>query len=107
MQDRHYPVLDVNVSAIQTNAKVLCDICAKNNISVAGIIKFSDGDLEIAKAYRDGGCAQLGVSRAKHLKSLKERFPDTQTLLTRCPTRGDLEACAQCANHTLSDASMA
>lgn len=101
MNDRHYPALDVNLTAVSTNARVLCDICAQNSISVAGIIKFSDGDLQIAKAYRDGGCAQLGVSRAKHLKALKENFPDTETLLTRSPTRGDLESCARYADLTL------
>lgn len=97
----NYPVLDVNLSAIRTNAQVLCDICAQNNISVAGIIKFSDGDLQVAKAYGDGGCKQLGVSRAKHLRTLKEAFPNTETLLTRSPTRGDLEACARYADFSL------
>ena len=101
MQDRHYPVLDVNFSAIRTNAQVLCDICARNNISVAGIIKFSDGDPEVARAYREGGCAQLGVSRARHLKALKEAFPGTETLLTRSPTRTDLTDCARYADLSL------
>ena len=101
MCDRHYPVLDVNLTAMSTNARVLCDICDQNNISVAGIIKFSDGDLQIARAYLDGGCAQIGVSRAKHLKALKETFPDAETLLTRSPTRGDLENCARYADLTL------
>ena len=101
MQDRHYPVLDVNLTALSTNAKIFCHICAQNNISVAGIIKFSDGDLQIAKAYRDGGCAQIGVSRARHLQPIKEAFPNTQTLLTRCPTRGDMEHCARFADLTL------
>ena len=101
MFDRHYPVLDVNLSAIRQNAQVLCGICAQNRISVAGIIKFSDGALEIANAYREGGCAQLGVSRAKHLKALKEAFPDTETLLTRAPARGDMEACARYADLSL------
>lgn len=101
MNDRHYPVLDVNLSAIRTNAQVLCDICSQNKISVAGVIKFSDGNLQIAKAYQDGGCAQIGVSRAKHLKALKEAFPGTETLLTRSPTRGDLEDCARYADLTL------
>ena len=105
MHNRHYPVLDVNLTAIRTNAQVLCDICAKNNISVAGIVKFSDGDLRVSKAYKDGGCKQLGVSRAKHLKALKEAFPDTEALLTRAPTRGDMEACALYADLSLhSDA---
>ena len=39
-------------------------------------IKFSDGDLQVAKAYRDGGCAQLAVSRAKHLQALNEEPPN-------------------------------
>jgi len=98
---RHYPMLDVNLDAIRTNAQVLCDLCQKNEISVAGVIKFSDGDLQVACAYRDGGCAQLGVSRAKHLQALKERFPETETLLTRAPARGDLEACARYADLSL------
>ena len=88
MDSRHFPVLDVNLDAIRTNAQVLCDLCAQNNISVAGVIKFSDGDLQVAKAYWDGGCAQLGVSRAKHLQALKEALPCAETLLTRSPTRG-------------------
>jgi len=47
------------------------------------------------------GCAQLGVSRAKHLQALKEAFPDTETLLTRAPARGALEATARYADLSL------
>ena len=86
---------------MRTNAQVLCDLCAQNGIAVAGVIKFSNGDLQVAGAYRDGGCAQLGVSRAKHLQALKAAYPDTQTLLTRAPTRGDLEDCARFADLSL------
>lgn len=101
MCDRYYPVMDVNLDAIRTNAQVLCDLCAQNGISVAGVIKFSDGDLRVAEAYRNGGCMQLGVSRARHLQKLKETFPQTETLLTRSPTRRDLEACARYADLSL------
>ena len=97
----NYPVLNTNTDAICSNARVLCGLCAENGISVAGIIKFSDCDLKVAKAYRDGGCAQLGVSRAKHLQALKEAFPHTETLLTRSPTRADLEATARYADLSL------
>ena len=107
MSDRHYPVLDVNLDAMRNNSKVFCELCEKNGISVAGIIKFSDGDLQVAKAYLEGGCAQIGVSRAKHLQALKEAFPGTEILLTRAPTRGDLEACARYADVSLhSDADL-
>ena len=96
-----YPIMDVNLDAMRTNAEVLCGLCAPNGISVAGIIKFSDGDLQVAKAYHDGGCKQLGVSRAKHLKPLKDAFPQIELLLTRSPTRGDLEDCARYADLSL------
>jgi len=48
MKDRYYPALEVNLDAMRINAQVLCDLCRKNGISVAGIIKFSDGDLQVA-----------------------------------------------------------
>lgn len=101
MKNRHFPHLEVHLDAMRRNAEVLCGLCAENGISVAGIIKFSDGDLQVAKAYREGGCAQLGVSRAVHLKSLKEAFPHVETLLTRSPTRGDLEDTARYADLSL------
>lgn len=101
MDNRRFPALEVNLDAIRTNAKVLCDICNKNGISVAGVIKFSDCDLQVAKAYSEGGCTQIGVSRAKHLKMLKEAYPHIETLLTRAPTRGDLEVTARYADLTL------
>ena len=97
--------MDVNLDALRNNARIMCELCAKNGISVAGMIKFSDGDLQVAKAYRDGGCAQLGVSRATHLRPVKEACPETETLLTRSPVRADLEACARYADLSLhSDA---
>ena len=101
MKNRLLPALEVNLDAIRTNAKVLCNICGKNGISVAGVIKFSDCDLQVAKAYSEGSCVQIGVSRAKHLQKLKEAYPNIETLLTRAPTNGDLEATAKYADLTL------
>ena len=101
MEVRKLPALEVNLDAMRQNAKVLCDLCAKNGIAVAGVIKFSDGDLQVAKAYSEGGCAQLAVSRAIHLQAIKEAFPEKETLLTRGPTRGDLEATARYADLSL------
>ena len=101
MENRSFPALEVNLDAMRINAKVLCDICGNNGISVAGIIKFSDCDLQVAKAYADGGCRQIGVSRAKHLKKIKDAYPNIETLLTRAPTRSDMEYTARYADLTL------
>ncbi len=100
MEER-FPALCVNTDAVRNNAKVLCDVCASYGISVAGVIKFSDGAPEIGRAYADGGCAQLAVSRAKHLSLLKKEMPRVQTLLTRAPAPCDLEHTARFADLVL------
>ena len=100
MEER-FPALLVNTDAIRTNANVLCSVCASYGISVAGVIKFSDGDPRIGRAYADGGCAQIAVSRAIHLPLLKKELPDVQTLLTRAPARCDLENTARFADLVL------
>lgn len=101
MSVRPLPALEVNLDAMRTNAQVLCGVCAQYGIQVADVIKFSDGDLEVARAYAEGGCAQLAVSRAKHLKALA--LPHKETLLTRSPTRSDLEDVGGSSDHTIVD----
>ena len=98
MEIRKLPALEVNLDAIRTNAEVLTGLCAQYGIDVAGVVKFSDCDPEVAKAYAAGGCAQLAVSRAKHLKILKEACPEKETLLTRGPARSDIEDTAKYAD---------
>lgn len=82
---KRYPVLEVNLSYMQNNAHVMTKYCAKHGVSVAGVIKFSDGNLNIADAYHQGGCAQIASSRVIHLKQIKREFPDVVTMLIRLP----------------------
>jgi len=101
MTSPRFPRLSVNLDAITQNARVYCDLCAKHNIAVAGVIKCSDGSPEVAKAYLDGGCAQVGVSRAVHLPAIKEALPYAETLLLRAPARCDIETAARFADLSL------
>ncbi|MBQ3075800.1 MAG: alanine racemase [Clostridia bacterium] len=96
--EEKFPALFVNTDAICTNARVLCNVCGSYGISVAGVIKFSDGSVPIGRAYADGGCAQLAVSRAAHLPELKKQIPEKELLLTRAPGRSDLELAARFAD---------
>ena len=99
--DLAQPRLRVNLDAIRQNARVLCAVAGQYGISVAGVVKFSDGDPQVARAYREGGCSQIAVSRAKHLPVLRAALPDTELLLTRAPARGDLENTARYADLSL------
>ncbi|MBQ6401080.1 MAG: hypothetical protein IJI20_02200 [Firmicutes bacterium] len=38
----------------------MCRFCKDKGIDVAGVIKFSDGDLAVSRAYHEGGCRKTG-----------------------------------------------
>lgn len=80
-----YPVLKVNTGAIRSNAQAMNRFCGSRNLAVAGVIKFSDGDLEVAKAYYEGGCKQLASSRTVQLEKIRKAIPEAETMLIRVP----------------------
>jgi predicted amino acid racemase len=82
---KRYPVLEVNSSYLQNNAHIMTKYCAKQGVSVAGVIKFSDGNINIADCYHQGGCEQIASSRVVHLKRIKREFPEVVTMLIRLP----------------------
>jgi predicted amino acid racemase len=82
---KRYPVLEVNSSYLQNNAHIMTEYCAKQGVSVAGVIKFSDGNINIADFYHQGGCEQIASSRVVHLKRIKRKFPEVVTMLIRLP----------------------
>ena len=99
---KKYPSLKINLDAVKNNAKVLTDICNGYGITVAGVVKFSDGNTLVAKAYADGGCRQIAVSRAMHLEKIKKELPDIETLLLRIPSPSDMEDVARFADLSLN-----
>ena len=91
MSNMRYPLLKVNIEAIRENSRVMNSFCSSRNLDVAGVIKFSDGDLEIAKAYHEGGCKQLASSRTVQLERIKKAMPEVTTMLIRIPMISECE----------------
>lgn len=86
-----YPVLEVNVNKLYNNTRIVTDLCRKNGISVAGIIKGYGGIKECSESMAKGGCAQLGSSRIEQLKKLKESNIEIPLMLIRIPMMCELE----------------
>ena len=80
-----YPVLKINTDAIRENSRVMNEFCGKLGLDIAGVIKFSDGNIDIAKAYLEGGCRQLASSRTVHLEKIRKEIPEAKTMLIRIP----------------------
>ena len=86
-----FPYIEIHADRVRENARVVCDYCAQSGIDVAGVIKFSDGDTEIARAYFEGGCKEIASSRVLHLKELRQKYPQIPTLLIRMPMECEVE----------------
>ena len=97
-----YPVLDIDLDVIRENARAVCALCAGRGISVAGVVKFSDGDPDIARAYADGGCSQIASSRTAHLERIKKKYPDITTMLIRIPMMSEADRVVQYCDISLN-----
>lgn len=86
-----FPALKVNTGAIKDNSKMMNLFCNDRGLDVAGVIKFSDGNIDIAKAYYEGGCKQLASSRTVHLEKIKKEIPEATTMLIRIPMISECE----------------
>ena len=86
-----YPVLEVNVTKIFSNTKIITKLCNNNGIKVAGIIKGFGGIVSGARAMENGGCEQIGSSRIQQLKVLKNKGFMTPLLLVRIPMMCEIE----------------
>ena len=97
-----FPRLDVDLDAVENNAGVMFRFCASRGISTAGVIKFSDGAPEIAKAYSEGGCSQIASSRVSHLERIKKELPDVKTMLIRIPMISEADDVVKWCDYSLN-----
>lgn len=86
-----YPYIEIDLERMRQNAERVCHFCHESGIDVAGVIKFSDGCPKIARAYSEGGCAEIASSRLSHLRRIRETDPAIRTLLIRAPIPEDAE----------------
>lgn len=97
-----YPILEVNLDAVRENAEEMCAFCMRRGMRVAGVIKFSDGNVDIAGAYHEGGCSQIASSRTVHLKRIRHAIPEAVTMLIRIPMPSETEEVVQWCDISLN-----
>ena len=87
----NYPILEINLNKIADNTKYLVDLCNKNNISIAGVIKGVNADEEVVNVLADGGCKYLASSRIEQLTDLKGKNIEKETMLIRMPMKHEIK----------------
>ncbi len=86
-----YPILEVNLKKLYNNTKIVIEICNKQGINIAGIIKGFGGIFEGALEMEKAGCSQIGSSRIEQLKTVKEKGIKVPLLLVRIPMACEIE----------------
>ncbi|MDF7663727.1 alanine/ornithine racemase family PLP-dependent enzyme [Bifidobacterium sp. ESL0763] len=91
----------MHTKKIEHNARVMVDLCAKNGVTVSGVIKGASGLLPVCNAFRKGGVSSLSSSRMPQLRAIKEIWPDQETLLLRIPMMCELDEVIRYADVSL------
>ena len=84
------PTLEINLTKIQHNAKVIKNLFAERNISIIGINKVTQGNPLVAKFLTQGGIEYIGDSRITNIIKMKENGVNAQFVLIRVPSRSDI-----------------
>ncbi len=85
-----YPLLTIDLSKIEHNAKVLVERCQAKGIEIIGVTKGCLGALPVAKAMLSGGVSGLADSRLASLSSLA-KAKISPLLMLRQPMVAEVE----------------
>jgi predicted amino acid racemase len=84
-----YPKLEINLSKIHHNGKILVEMCRDKGIEIAAVTKVFRGHPEIAKVLVEVGVSMLADSRIENIKKLKDI--KIQKMLIRIPMLSEIE----------------
>ena len=83
--NRRYPQLEIDLSALRSNAQHIVLRCHNRHIRVCGVVKGADGLPEVARALRQCGADELGTSRLEQVEKCRAAGIGGPWLLIRIP----------------------
>lgn len=95
-----YPRVEISLSKLKHNTKVLSDLCGRYGIKIWGVTKCFCAIPEAADAIVQGGAAMLADSRVDNLKKLKS-LPVKKVLL-RIPMHSEVNDVVEYADYSLN-----
>ena len=83
--NRRYPQLEIDLSALRSNAQHIVRRCHDRHIRVCGVVKGADGLPEVARTLRQCGADELGTSRLEQVEKCRAADIGGPWLLIRIP----------------------
>ena len=95
------PRIEIDLSAIEHNARELVTRLHVRGIDVTGVTKATLGSPEVANAMIRGGVKRLGDSRIENIEALRDAGVKVPIVLLRSPSPEWAERAVACATHSL------
>ena len=100
-EKEYYPVLDIDLGKLKSNATQVISRCNEKGIAVAGVIKGFSGLPQMARAMYEAGTSQIASSRLRHLREVKEAGIPGPYLLLRIPMLSELDEVVALTDYSL------
>ena len=100
-EKEYYPVLDINIGKLKSNARQVISRCNERGIAVAGVIKGFSALPQMAQAMVEARAAQIASSRLRHFKEIKEAGVVGPCFLLRIPMLSELDEVVALADYSL------
>lgn len=97
---KNYPCIEIDLKKIRNNAKVIMDLCNRENINVVGVSKVFSGRKPIVKEFLKAGINIIGDSRISNLKKLEGL--DCKKMLLRIPMESSIDDVVLYSDYSLN-----
>ena len=101
MQYDRYPVLEIDLKKLETNAENIRRHCDAHGIKLCAVVKGFMALPEMVDTVIRAGCDQIGTSRLSQIRSMRERGVKGPFMLLRIPQLCEIAECAEIADYSL------
>ena len=95
------PRIEIDLSAVEHNSRVLVERLHARGIAVTGVTKATLGSPDVAKAMIRGGVRRLGDTRIENIEALRDSGIREPIILLRAPSPEWADRAVACATHSL------
>lgn len=97
-----YPVYEISASKIKSNAGKIYELCRKNGIEPAGVVKGFSAIPQVAELFTEAGFKTLGDSRLKEIIRLRSGAVNAKLMLIRIPMVSEIPELVRYADSSLN-----
>lgn len=102
MNQSFTPRIEINLTKISHNTKILIDLYQSKGIEITGVTKGVCGDLEVAQVFVDMGIKTLGDSKISNIQKMREAKIQADFILLRLPALSEVESVVKYADISLN-----